>query len=223
MSLKNLMDEKELIKDIRWKISKGTSKSEITRKLQAKGLKLEFIESLFNRAERRKKLAKNFFIIFIVLMSLWMGVYGMFFFNSPEEVVYSPSWNRNTSDLNETSGENYLKITPELISLVAYEIGASNLRRHPMNMRRPILNFYISDKEFNTIVGRKIETSHGIHSKPDIEFVTNKETIEHIFLLDDLKEGVKKAVEEGKIEINQIASEHDLFLKGYLKLYNDIK
>jgi hypothetical protein len=213
------MDEKEAVRDIRWKLSNGKSRAEITRSLQGKGLKLEFIDSLIGRAKRPKKIAKGVFFSLIILVFMWVGVYGMFFYHNTEKIDYSPSWKNK----NAESDEVYLEITPGLISLVASEIGATKLRRSPVTLKKPIMNFKISERKFYTSVGKKIETLEGNSNDADILFSTEEVVIEKIFSSGDIKESVREAVISGEIEIVQIASEQELFLKGYLGLYNELK
>jgi hypothetical protein len=213
------MDEREVISDIRWKLSKGKSRAEITRSLQNEGLKLEFIDSLINQAKRPKKIIKGILFSLVLLVFMWVGVYGMFFYHSTEKINYSPSWASKSTE----SEEIYLEITPELISLIASEIGATKLRRSPVTLKKPIMNFKISEKTFSTIIDKKIETSEGGNNEADVLFSTETEVIEKIFSSENIKEGVRDAVILGEIMIEQLATEQELFLKGYLGLYNKLK
>lgn len=221
------MDEKELIKDIRWRLSQGKNRAEITRKLQAKGLKLEFIDSLIYRAKKPRKIAQKVFFSIILLFFMWCGVYAMFFYHETEQVQYTPSWisiEQGNSTAEQIYSENFsLEITPELISLVASEIGAGKLRTSPLTLKRPIINFKISEDLFFTTIDKKIKTSEGNSKEADLAFITQKETIERIFSLGKIKEDVKAAVISGEITIEQLSSEKELFLKGYLGLYNELK
>ena len=216
------MDEKEAIRDIRWNFSRGKSRAEITRGLQKQGLKLEFIDSLISRAKRPKKIFKSFMLGLILMVFLWMGVYGMFFYQDTESVEYSLNW-VSKENLSESSEQiTSLEITPELISFFASEIGAGRLRRNPLNFKKPTINFQISGEMFYTIVDKKIQTSKGNKKDSDLTFITEKSIIEEVFSSQDIKENVKIAVLRGDIEIQQDVSEQELFLKGYLQLYNDL-
>lgn len=210
------MDEKEAIKDIRWKFFNGKSRAEITRSLQSKGLKLEFIDSLIDRAKRPKKILKGISLSIVLLVFMWAGVYGMFFYHNTEVIEYSPNW---IGDGESSS----LQITPELISLISSEIGATKLRRNPLNLKKPIMNFVVSNDSFHTIIDKKIETFEGESKDADILFSTKSEIIEKVVSSGNLKEAIRKAVMDGEIGITQLSSEQELFLKGYLSLYNELK
>lgn len=219
------MDEKELIKDIRWKFSKGKSRAEITRNLQKKGLKLEFIDSLIYRAERPRKILKISVISIASLIFIWFGIYGMFFYHTTEKVQYSPNWIKQEGfdEMEYPQEEFSLEITPELISLIASEIGVGKLRTSPLTLKKPSINFKISEDLFHTRIGKKIETERGNGNEADLLFSTDRETVEEIFFQKDIKEGIRNAVISGEISIEQLASEQELFLKGYLGLYNELK
>ncbi len=209
------MDEKEVIKDIRWDFSRGKSRAEITRRLQRKGFKLEFIDSLIDRARRPKRIVKGIFLSIVLLIFMWMGVYGMFFHHTTKLVEYSPNW-------VEHEESSSLQITPELISLVASEMGATKLRRNPFNLKKPILNFVISNQSFHTIIDKKIETYNGISSDADLSFSSDEVTLSRIFLSENLKDAMVKEISSGNINIEKIASDQELFLKGYLSLYDEL-
>ncbi len=212
------MEEKELVKDIQWEFSKGKSRAEITRTLQNRGLKLEFIDSIISRAKRPRKIFRGILFSIVLLVFMWVGVYGMFFYQDAEKIDYSPSWINKNLDSEELS----LEITPELISLVASEIGAGKLRRNPLNLKKPIMNFQISEENFYTIIDKRIETFEGTSTEADLYFKTNAETIEEIIDSEDIKASVRRAVLSGDKTIDALASEKDLFLKGYLGLYNEL-
>ncbi len=215
------MDEREVIKDIRWDFSRNKSRAEITRKLQKKGLKLEYIDSLIYKSKRPRKIFKKIIIILIVLISIWMSIYAVFFNHSTEESLYQPNWQLKEG---EEAIENYtLEINSELISLIASNIGATKLRTNPINLRKPIINFQISGKNFYTVVNKNIETFEGTSQLADLKFYFEGETLEKAFLSENFKEEIKKAISEGSLRVERISSDQELFLKGYLSLYNELK
>lgn len=214
------MDEREVIKEIRWQFSKGKSRAEITRDLQKKNLRLEFIDSLISRAERQKRMIKGVIYLSLLIVFIWIGVYSIFFYHESEIFEYRPTW-KDSGETNYTS-ENMIVITPELISLVAQEIGAGKLRRNPLNLKKPIINFEISGREFYTTIDKRIETKEGRSNEADVSFETTEEIIQKVFLSEDIRESIKTAVMEGSITIQKISSEQELFLKGYLGLYNEL-
>jgi hypothetical protein len=213
------MDEKEAIKDIRWEFSKGRSRAEVTRRLQKKGLKLEFIDSLIDRANRPKKILITTLLTLLVLSSLWIGFYAVFVYEKPEKVIYVPTYIEKEEGV-ETSN---LKISPELISLLISEIGGTKLRPNPINLKKPIINFNVEGKEFYCVIGKNIETFEGTNNEADLHFFTDEKTLGEIFLMEDIKEGVRNSIIEGKTKIEKISSDQELFLKGYLGLYKDLE
>lgn len=208
-----------MVKEIRWEFSRGESRAEMTRRLQEKGLKLEFIDSLISRAKRPRRILKMVIFSIVLFLLMWTSVYALFFYHTTEKSNYSPLWIQKNID----SAEMSLKITPELISLVASEMGATKLRRNPINLKMPIINFQISEKNFYSIIDKRIETFEGKSEEADIIFYSETEVIEQILGTDDFKEELKKRIVNGDIRIEKRSSDRDLFLKGYLVLYKELE
>jgi phosphatidylglycerophosphatase A len=219
------MDEREIINEIKWNFSKGRSRAEITRDLQGMGFKLEFIDSLIKSAKRPRKIFKGIFYFVILFFFVWLSIYGIFFYSVSEIIDYSPNWKINNTSYELNSLKEFdgkIIITPEMISFFAQEIGANKLRTNPLNFKKPIINFEISEQYFNTIIDKKIQTKRGIDKEADLLFITTTEVIQEIFLSENKKEAIISEIKNERIGVVQLSSEQNLFLKGYLTLYKEL-
>ena len=81
------MDEKEIIKKIKNSFKSGLSRAKITRRLQKKGLKLEYIDLLIKKASKIKKVLLFSSIILILMLVSSMTGYTFFFRQEKSEVV----------------------------------------------------------------------------------------------------------------------------------------
>lgn len=212
------MEEKELIKEIRWSISKGKSRAQITRLLQNKKLKLEYIDSLISKAHRPKRIFVTLLIFLLVFSSLWLSIYLVFFYEKTEKAEFFPRQFENETFL-ESQNLAY-EINPSLISFFISEIGATNLRTSPLSFKKPIINLKISEKQFYTVIDKEIITMEGLDDGADILLSLDEVTLLMIVYSDNVVEEIRTAIYEEKISLTKLSSDKELFLKGYLDIYN---
>ena len=224
------MDEKEAIQKIRNSFHEGISRAEITRKLQEKGYKLEYIDALIKKAKRPKKIIISLIILLCILIAISSLTYTFFFSSSKSNLVNPLSGynidfglKQNTSNNTQLNIED-IEITPEFLSYLLNEVGAWKLHKNPVTLSKAIINFKISNQDFySTISKGKITTLEGSSNKADMEFVTTKENIVKSIISDVPEQPFKDSIKQGTTQINLISSQTDLFAKGYLTLYNELK
>ncbi len=232
------MDEKELSKKIKNSFKKGMSRVEITKKLQEQGYKLEYIDLMINKATKVKKIFIWIFVVLLVSAAFTLATLGgseeQSFFNPLEgKMVDYGETERDSSgpissDGSGNSGSDKIsideiEITPDLISYLLQEIGTGDLHKNYLSGEKAIINFKIDDREFSSIIDKKIETSKGLSGDADVVFISDKKSMVKALTADDVDAEVKKRVEGGDIQMEVLASESELFSKGYLSLYNSLK
>ncbi len=219
-----------MISRIKNSFKQGMSRAEITRKLQQKGYKLEYIDAVINKARRGKRFLITSMIFIVVLLSLSAGAYS-FIYNTEKgdyanplsgfKIGFSSNSLDNLGD-NELNIED-IEITPDFISYLLNEVGAWKLHKNPLTLSKPIINFKIADKSFYSVITKgKIETLAGLSDNQDIEFITSKEEVVKSIMSDKPVDIFKSFIEAGTTRIEQVSSQADLYAKGYLALYNEL-
>ena len=222
------MDEKEAVRKIRISLKSGMGKPEVIRRLQNKGYKLEYIDLLMKKAGATRKFFIVFSVIVIVLLALGIAAYAMFF-NQSKGIIANPLEGKDIifgDNENQTSEEVHiddLEVTPEFLSYLLNEIGAWELHKNPLTFEKPVITFDISGQTFYSVIDGEIETFEGSNEEADMTFKTEKIDLVKAMLDEDPAEVFTESIQEGDTEVDMIASETELFSKGYLNLYDSLK
>jgi len=222
-----VMDEKEVLKKIKNSFRVGKSRADVTQALQNYGYKLEYIDEMIKKAEAPKKLLVISAVVLVVILAIATTSYFVFFSNSKSEILnplegYKVNFGQSTGDLSEINIEDIV-ITPEFISYLLNEVGAWNLRKSPLTLENPIINFQIDETYFNSEITKgKISTKSGSSNSADISFVSTKVSIVKAIIDDAPVEIFKESISSGETTIQKIADDTELFAKGYLDLYNEL-
>ncbi|MBT3397673.1 hypothetical protein HOA55_03200 [archaeon] len=233
-----MRDEKDLTKRIKNSFRAGKSRAEIIRGLQARGCKLEYADALINRAKIPKRVMVSTLIVAVlIVVSLSVGyalnigaekhhlqnpLTGNVIFSgqSPVEVNIA----EQTSGPSQRIAIDEIEITPEFISYLLNEIGAWELHKNPLTFEEPIINFKIGNKNFYSKISEHIpQTFPGLSDNADLQFNTNKEDIIKATSSQSPREVFKDSLANGGTKITTLVGETELFAKGYLKLYEDLK
>ncbi len=116
------------------------------------------------------------------------------------------------SEFNETY-INYL--------LVA--LGANKLKYSIIYRENPFIEIKVEEIWNSEIVKGKPVIKQGNIDNEDIRIILSKEEAVKAMLSPDIKEYMKESVNNGKTKIEQIAGQTELFTKGYLDMYNEMK
>ncbi|MBU0628767.1 MAG: hypothetical protein KKC75_06260 [Nanoarchaeota archaeon] len=111
------------------------------------------------------------------------------------------------------------------INYVINELGAYKLNKPIFTKNYPIMEFVLTDigKMYYSYVDKHMPvTEKGNPKNPDISIRASQETVYNTLKSDDVKDFVKKSVEDGTIKFNLTADMTTLARKGYLSLYNTI-
>lgn len=238
------MDEKELVKRVKNSFKAKKTRAEILQGFQKRGYKLAYAEELIKKAKRPKRLLGILGITILLFFSLTISAYSLF--ANPEKLeLENPLANfqissnieksiqetnetktikntQNTSNDQQSTTYDQIEITSEFITYLLNEVGAYSLHKNPLTLKDPIMNFKIENKEFTSTVTSEIETNEGLDNYPDIIFNIDKKDLIDAILSDDPKSIFVESISSGKTTIEMIASEADLFAKGYLGLYNTL-
>ncbi len=222
------MEDKELIKKIKYSFKAGKSRAEITRTLQTQNYRLEYIDKLISKSKRGKKILITtltiFFITILILLTTYLMITNQKKANikNPLNELTNSEENLSLEKITEKSIEN-IKITPEFLSYLLNELGAWELHKNPFNFEKPIINFEIGNEQFYSIIDKKIKTLRGNNQKADIKFIFTKEDTIKAIISKNPGEYIRKSFIEKKARIETIADDKTLFIKGYLNLYNKLK
>ncbi len=240
------MDDKEAINKVRNSFKAKKSRAEILQGFQKKGYKLEYAEKIIEKAVRPKKLIRAFLISIFVITLLFIASYFPFFCTSEknqienpykgltansvyqipenEEVNVTPNPTIKATPKPNPLTEDQIEITPEYISYLLNEIGAWKLRRHPLTLEPPIINFVIGEQTFSSRLKKEnIETIEGLDENADLEFTTEKSILINAISSEDPKIIFKESILDGSSEYEIKSSQAELLAKGYLSLYNSLK
>lgn len=227
-----------MIRRIKNSLKAGKTEAEITRTLQQKGYKLEYINILLKKS-RSKKILYSFIFAFVFLVIMVVLLSGLVFYNlfighsftksmDMENPLKGMSISFDIIAQEKTQDESQettihideIKISPEFISYLLNEIGAWKLRPNPITREKPIINFEIDDEIFSSVVDKgKIITTEGSAKNPDIVFYSNKNDIVKAVLSDEPADVFKDSYEQGKSSFEIKKSEAELFSKGYFNIY----
>lgn len=222
------MEEKEAIRLVRESFSGKKTRADITREFQKKGYKLEYINAIIKKAKRPKKLIVNLSIFFVLIVSLTLFISSIYLFNQ-KEILENPlgSYNlqvNSTNNLGNLAEEELgqIEITPEFLNYLLNELGAWKLHKNPLNFEKPFIDFEISGKKYTSIIGNEIETKEGSNENADIKFIFKKEDIISAILSENTLGYIKEKFETEEASIEPLTDDKELFVKGYLSLYNSL-
>lgn len=224
------MDEKELIKKIKNSFKVGKTRAQITERLQGKNLKLEYIDVLIKKAKPAKtKIWITLLLVLVLVLLIVSGVFSylLFFQKGVKMNLENPFEKINKQEVinefKEVSAEK-IEIKPEFITYSLNELDAYNLHKNPLTGEKAMIEFDISGEMFCSEMHLTIETSRGeCNLEEDLRFIVPKEDIVEAILSENPEEEFKQDIKDGVVEIEQIASESELFLKGYLSLYDSLE
>ncbi|MGC9309088.1 MAG: hypothetical protein ACP5D2_00135 [Candidatus Nanoarchaeia archaeon] len=230
------MDEKFLIKRIRNSFKSGLSRAEISRRLQSKGYKLEYIDLLIKKARKPRKilLLSISLLLLLAMISILsypyiIGKEKPYIPNPMQGKAISPIQNQpepseqSEQDTHTQKNQQQEAIKPSYISYLLNEIGAWKLHRNPATFEKPYINFDISGEKYYSEIGNDIKTYEGETDKADITFYSNKEEILTAVQAQSPLEALKQSLQERRTRIEQEAGRTELLAKGYLSLYNELK
>lgn len=245
------MDEKELITRVKKSFKLKKSRAEILQGFQKRGYKLAYAEELIKRATRPKKIIFYSILSLSITVLLFLSINAIipeerkinianplsqisFKEKSLEEQnneIQSSSTPTKYSNPNNRQGSqesiaiNYedIEITPDFIKFLLSEIGADSLHKNLLGKEPSIMNFYIEEKTFYSQIDKTIEVFEGKSETPDLEFYLDKKDLINAVSSGNPEATFKQSLTSGNSWMEIIAGEPELFSKGYLELYNNLK
>ncbi len=219
MLQKHNMDDKELIRRIKNSYSSGMSRSEITRKMQNKGYRLEYIDALLKKSKSKK--TAIFICIFLMLLILAVLSYTFLYTKEKFKIPNPLSAVTGYAIANQPETTN-IEITPKFITYLLNELGVYKLHKNILTGEPAIINIDLQGKKFYSTIDNEIKTNEGASQNPDIVITTLKEEIINA-LSKNPEEYIKQSINQGRTKIIPIASKSELFAKGYFSIYNSLK
>ncbi len=237
------MEEKDLINRIKKSFKKQIPRSEITKRLQKRGYKIEYIDKLILKAKAPQKKIISIFVIAIFLIfnmgSVYVTLHSLDKHQTKEiDIASSPIpnniQNQNPQELfsesqikgNELPEQTTLKeiINEEFITntLVSLNLG-SYLHKHPLTQEPAIVAFKIDNQTFYSEINKAIVTKTKTNKEEDILIITTEKIIIKSQKSPSPTNTLKESINQGTTQIEMKASEGELFAKGYLSFYNNLQ
>jgi hypothetical protein len=232
------MEEKELIRRIKNSLKAKKPRAKILKNMQERGYKLEYADALMKKAQRPRMMLISILIAAVLFFSISIATYTIFSTNQKAELknpltgfaisqeiqqqTNTPSTQHQTTTSQKNVSIEEIEITPEFITFILNEIGAWQLHKNPLTFEKPSLNFNVDGEKFNSIIDNGIVTTRGTHNGADIEFLTSKKEVIDVITSQNPKKVVKEFVNSEKIKISILASQSQLFAKGYKNFYDSI-
>lgn len=232
------MDEKEAIKRIKSSLRAGKSRAQILKGFQQRGYKLEYADELLRKAEAPRKVFAVLFLIFLAVLTTTLFVYAL---NKTEKGAkpkitgYSTAVPKPLENKRETSPKTRAlpqkkptkpiqnQISPDFITAVLNNIGVQNYLKSNPFFGEPIINFRAGEQTFHSVIGNKITTKQGLSKSADIQFNADSKTVKEIMGSQNPMERISQFIRSGKITIEKIASDIELFSKGYKDLKDSLE
>lgn len=132
--------------------------------------------------------------------------------------------NQNKSSINQISviERAVLEFNASYVNYLIDSIGASNLHS-AIGFGNPKIEFVIDEETWNSELGNIRLTERGNSDDPDIRIKMSKEEAVKALMSNDQKLYMKQSVIRGNTQIEMIAGKVELYSKGYLDLYNNLK
>ncbi len=228
-----MSDEKNLIKRIKNSFDVGFSRAEITRKLQDKGYKLEYIDLMINKSRKGKRFFVRFLFVLVFLFGL-LSLFSIFFvlpdsdirlinpisgsviFNNIENQLDSGVVGFGFDGLEEINNKfENIEINEDFITYILQEINAWKLHKNVLTGEVAVISFVVSEENYYSVIDNgKIETFSGSRFG-DIEISTSKEEIVRAILSENPRDYVFLSIETEKTKTKRISGKIDLLAKGY--------
>ena len=112
------------------------------------------------------------------------------------------------------------------INYIINEIGAYKLRNTWGTADYPVMEFVLTDleKKYHSFVENHLPITKEKGAKEeDIAIKGSQEVVVEILSAENTKAAVKKAIDEGKIQVDIVKDMNILARKGYLSIYDSIK
>ena len=110
------------------------------------------------------------------------------------------------------------------ITYLIHALGGDNLHKPPFTDNYPQIEVSTSQKLFTSyIVDGEIQTYLGKSPDPDLQIRLNRDTLINIINSNDAKAATKDAISKQLVGVTIISDKTELFLKGYLELYDTLK
>lgn len=219
-------EEKILVKKIRHSFKTGQSRADITRRLQERGCKLEYIDKLISKSKRPKYLFIGFSILLIIILFIGFAAYSflipknkILLINPLEELKSESLSKGNESVINFDE----INITSEFPTYVLSQIGVEELHKNPLTFEDPIINLEVDGECFYSVINKGIKSFEGVSEESDVIISISKEDIVLAILSDEPEELIRSSFIEGRANIEFIADNAELFAKGYLSMYNHLQ
>ncbi|MBN2422440.1 hypothetical protein JXB41_04395 [Candidatus Woesearchaeota archaeon] len=161
--------------------------------------------------------------IFILLIPVLISCYVYFGIISPQFIKKPYIEKPDIIGLDENSDN--LVIEDSMVNYIANEIGSYNLHEDPTSGEIPEMEFIVNDFEevFTVrIIDNIPRTEKGSAANPDLRIIASQPVILDILDSEDIQGRIVKHIEEGDVEIEVLANEATLGMKGYKAVYDSI-
>ena len=121
---------------------------------------------------------------------------------------------------------NIANITEEDITYLIYALDGERLHKITLSDNYPQIEILLtkSNKLFTSyVVDEEVQTYEGKAPDPDLQIRLSDEILAKILSSEDTKLAIKEEIKAGTVAVTVYSDKTELFLKGYLELYNTLK
>lgn len=166
-------------------------------------------------------------ILAIILLLLLTGALFFYFATAapsePKVKIENPIKTTENLTSRQVAEHAVLEFNEDYVDYLVFAIGGWKLHNPPLSDDTPKIKI-IADSEVyvSEIIDWEIITEKKDTDEEDIVIITSKEEVVNSILSGNMKEYIKKSVQEGRTTLELKANYNNLFSKGYLSIYKDI-
>ncbi len=185
----------------------------------------------------KKRGLKKFLKIFIILIVLGIIGFAIYFtatnlFTKKVEIILDNpltelilKYTENgTVNANKVIEQGVLEFNETYINYLLVALGSGNLHKSILHNENPFIEINLDNEIWSSEIIKGMPNSQKKEiENEDIKVIISKQEAVKAILSENIGEFIKSSVNNGNIKIETIAGETELFSKGYLKLYDELK
>lgn len=144
--------------------------------------------------------------------------------NNPLEGLIAKYTVNETLNVDKVVEQGVLEFNESYIDYLLVALGSGNLHKSILHNENPFIEVGLDNEIWSSEIIKGMPNSEKKEiDNEDIKVIMSKEEAVKAILSEDIEEFMVGSVNNGNTEIEKIAGEFELFSKGYLKMYDDLK
>lgn len=148
---------------------------------------------------------------------------GTYVLKNPLEQIIIANTENNQLNVEKAVEQGTLEFDASYIDYMLAFLGVGSLHKSMLG-ESPWIEIILDGESWNSeIVKGSSKTSKGSIENEDIRIISTKEDIVRIMLAENKEDEIANAANEGRLGMEIVAGETELFAKGYLNIYEKFK